>query len=79
MCTRCWLGHRSAVRNDAIEDVQVHFIIGRPQNASLAPAYQNAVRILGQVPFDNTVVKENQIDDDVDQIEGALRQHEKQA
>ena len=73
---RRWLGHLSAVKIGTREDVQVHFIVGRPQNASLVPAYRNAVEILRQVPFDNKVFDEEQIDDFVRQIEDEVRHHE---
>jgi hypothetical protein len=36
---RRWLGHLSAVKVGATDDVQVHFIVVRPQSASLVPAY----------------------------------------
>lgn len=73
---RRWLGHLSAVKVGASEDVQVHFIVGRPQNASLEPAYRNAMEILRQVPFDNDVFEEDQINDFVNRIEDEVRHHE---
>jgi hypothetical protein len=73
---RRWLGHLSAVKVGAKDDVQVHFIVGRPQSASLVPAYRNAVEILRQVPFDNEVFEDDQIDDFVSQIEEEVRHHE---
>jgi len=73
---RRWLGHLSAVKAGAVEDVQVHFIVGRPQSASLVPAYRNAMEILRQVPFDNDVFEEDQIEDFVNRIEDEVRHHE---
>lgn len=73
---RRWLGHLSAVKVGATEDVQVHFLVGRPQSASLVPAYKNAVDILRQVPFDNRVFEEDEIDDFVHEIEDEVRQHQ---
>lgn len=73
---RRWLGHLSAVKVGATEDVQVHFLVGRPQSASLVPAYKNALEILRQVPFDNRVFEEDQIDDFVNEIEDEVRQHQ---
>lgn len=73
---RRWLGHLSAVKVGATEDVQVHFLVGRPQSASLIPAYKNAVEILRQVPFDNRVFEEDQIDDFVHEIEDEVRQYQ---
>ena len=74
---RRWLGHLSAVKTGTTEDVQVHFIVGRPKNSYLVPAYQSAVEILSQVPFDNTVFDEDQIEDFVKQIEAEVRHHER--
>ncbi|RBP90265.1 DUF3037 domain-containing protein [Paenirhodobacter enshiensis] len=76
---RRWLGHLSAVKVGTTEDVQVHFLVGRPQDASLVPAYRNAVEILRQVPFENAVFEEDQIDDFVNQIEDEVRHHEGRA
>ena len=76
---RRWLGHLSAVKIGATEDLQVHFIVGRPQNSSLASAYRNAVEILRQVPFDNKVFDEDQIEEFVNQIEDEVRHHEGRA
>jgi hypothetical protein len=73
---RLWLGHLSAVRVGAIEDVQVHFLVGRPQSASLVRAYKDAVKILRQVPFDNRVFEEDQIDDFVREIKDEVRHHQ---
>jgi len=76
---RRWLGHLSAVQPGSTDDVQVHFFVGRPQNASLVPAYKNAVEILRQVPFDNDVFEDDQLDDFVNKIEDEVRHHEGRA
>ncbi len=73
---RRWLGHLSAVKVGATDDVQVNFIVGRPQSTSLVPAYRNAVEILRQVPFDNDIFDEEQIDDFVNRIQDEVRHHE---
>lgn len=74
---RRWLGHLAAVKVGATDDIQVHFLVGRPQSASLVPAYRNAMEILRQVPFENDVFEEDQIDAFVDRIEDEVRQHER--
>ena len=73
---RRWLGHLSAVKVGVTEDVQVHFLVGRPQSAPLVSAYKNAVKILRQVPFDNRVFEEDEIDEFVHGIEAEVRQHQ---
>ena len=72
---RRWLGHLSAVKVGATDDLQVHFLVGRPQNSSLIPAYRNALEILRQVPFENEVFEEDQIDYVVSRIEDEVRHH----
>jgi len=74
---RRWLGHLSAVKVGATEDLQVTFVVGRPQSTSLDPAYRNALAILRQVPFENHVYEEHQIDEFVDQISQEVRSHER--
>ena len=74
---RRWLGHLAAVKDGATDDVQVHFIVGRPRSASLTDAYENALEILRRVPFENNVFEENQIDDVVNRIEDDVREHER--
>jgi hypothetical protein len=74
---RRWLGHLSAVRDGATEEPHLHFIVGRPEQDALVPAYRSAIEILRQVPFDATIVEENQIDEVVHRIEDDLRSHER--
>lgn len=73
---RRWLGHLAAVNDGVTEDLQVHFIVGRPQREVLAPAYRNAVEILRRGPFQTAVFEDDQIDEVVHRIEDEVRQHE---
>ena len=73
---RRWLGHLAAVKDDAVDDVKVHFIVGRPQSESLTDAYKNALEILRRVPFETNVFEDNKIDDIVHRIEGEVSKHE---
>lgn len=72
---RRWLGHLAAVKDEANEDLQLNFIVARPQSVSLADAYENALGILRRVPFESSIFEENQIDDVVLRIEKELRDH----
>lgn len=74
---RKWLGHLSAVHDGAIEDVQVHFIVGRPRSEALVPAYRSAIEILKRIPFDNDVFEEEQVDEVVNRLEDEVREHER--
>lgn len=74
---RRWLGHLAAVKDDTNEDVQLHFIVARPQSESLTDAYENALAILHRVPFENNVFEENQIDDVVHRMEKEVSGYER--
>ena len=72
---RRWLGHLLAVHDGASEQIELHFLLGRPQDASLMNAYETAKAILEKVPFKKEVVDENDIDDLVASIESEYRAH----
>lgn len=70
---RRWRGHLAAVSEGCTEDLQVHFLPGTPRHQSLAPAYEDAKRILGGSPFAGQVMDETQVADFVDLIAGEYR------
>ncbi|MDE0390992.1 MAG: DUF3037 domain-containing protein [Rhodospirillales bacterium] len=72
---RRWLGHLAAVHDGASEQIELHFLLGRPQDASLMNAYETAKAILRKVPFKAEVVDENDADELVTSIESELRTH----
>ena len=73
---RRWLGHLAAVKDETAEAPQVHFIVGRPHQETLVPAYRRAIEILQRVPFENKVFEEDEIDEMVHRIEDEVRQHQ---
>lgn len=70
---RRWRGHLDAVAADNNETLCLHFLTGRPANASLAAAYETAKKILGGAPYASEVVDEENADDLADSIERAVR------
>lgn len=60
---RRWRGHLSAVNEGVSEEVQLHFLVGRPRNGSLIPAYMDAKAILSGSPFAPEVVDEEETDE----------------
>ena len=72
---RRWLGHLTAVHDGASEQIELHFLLGRPKDTSLMDAYERAKAILGKVPFNAEVVDENDIDDLVASIESEFHTH----
>ena len=72
---RRWRGHLAAVADGTTEQIDLHFLLGRPQNASLMSAYETAKAILGHARFAAEVVDENDTEDLVASIERAYRAH----
>ncbi len=72
---RRWRGHLSAVAEGTSEQVDLHFLLGRPQNAALQEAYRTAKTILEHAPFATEVVDEEDVDDLVASIEEEYRSH----
>lgn len=70
---RRWRGHLAAVSDGCTEVLQVHFLLGTPRHQSLAPAYEDAKRIVQGSPFADQVMDETQVDDFVDSIEREYR------
>lgn len=70
---RRWRGHLDAVAADNNETLHLHFLTGRPGNASLVPDYETAKKILEGASYASEVVDEENGDDLVDSIERAAR------
>ena len=72
---RRWLGHLAAVAEGASEQVDLHFLLGRPQNKALHEAYRTARAILERAPFPTEVVDEDNVEELVASIEKEYRSH----
>lgn len=70
---RRWLGHLSAVAVGNSDDLQLHFLVGRPMHESLLPAYETGKAILSGSPYACEVVDENHTDALVNSIEQEYR------
>ena len=70
---RRWRGHLAAVADGTSEWIDLHFLLGRPQNGSLMSAYETAKAILAHASFATDVVEENDIDAFVTSMERACR------
>ena len=68
---RRWRGHLAAVADGTSEPIDLHFLLGRPQDGSLMGAYETAKAILAHAPFATEAVDENDIDDFVASMESA--------
>ena len=69
---RRWRGHLAAVADGTSERIDLHFVLGRPQNGALMAAYETAKAILANAPFATEVVDENGIDAFVASMESAF-------
>ncbi|WP_170787100.1 DUF3037 domain-containing protein [Ruegeria lacuscaerulensis] len=72
---RRWRGHLDAVADGATEDFHLHFLLGKPENKALLPAYENAKGILQGSSFSPEVFEDAQIDELVNEIEDEYRAH----
>ena len=70
-----WRGHLSSVAEGARDDIELHFVLGRPQNTSLMRAYEGAKKILKGAKFATEVIDENDVDDLVNTLEDEYRAH----
>ena len=70
---RRWRGHLATVADGASERIDLHFLLGRPQNGSLMSAYETAKAILAHASFVTDVVEENDISALVASMERACR------
>ena len=55
-----WLGGLTSARSEA-DDLQVYFLVGRPQREELGEAYKGALRILAKVPVAHRIVEEHEV------------------
>ena len=53
-----WLGQMSSVK-DASEKFKIYLLLGEPQSESLRPAFDRAISILGKLPVDKEIVRED--------------------
>lgn len=74
---RRWRGHLSAVADGSSDEVELHFVLGRPQDADLMHAFDNAKQILAGARFAAEVIDENDLDDFVSSIEDEYRTHKR--
>jgi hypothetical protein len=72
---RRWLGHLAAVADGPSDQFKVYFILGKPQVASLLPAYESAKAILSRAPGAPAIFEDDQVDRLVSSIEDEYRAH----
>ena len=75
---RRWRGHLSAVAEGSSEEIDLHFVLGRPQSGSLLPAYETAKQILEHARFTTEVVEEGDVDELVATLEDEYYAHQRQ-
>lgn len=72
---RRWRGHLEAVHDGLKSDLELHFVVGAPQNPALQGAFQNALKILSEAAFRPKIYEETEIPQLVSKIEDEVREH----
>lgn len=72
-----WSGHLYHLRS-AQEDFKPYFIVGRPSDPKLSPAYAAAIKALKECPKEPEVFEEAQLDELVNLIEDEMCAHDAQ-
>ena len=76
---RKWRGHLSGVEDGSTEDIDLHFLLGRPQNPSLLSAYEAAKQILDGARWAKEVLDEQDVGRLVATLEDEYRAHRKES
>lgn len=71
-----WLGRITSVTSAGAKPFHVYFLVGRPQDDQLEPAYKSALSILGRMPGGHKVFEENQVDEFGREVAEEVRAHE---
>ncbi len=70
-----WLGQVMSVR-DAREQFKVYLLLGEPQQEALRPAFEKAVSILGKLPVENEIVREERAAEFSERFAHEIETHE---
>jgi hypothetical protein len=71
-----WVGHMYGLRHAEV-DFSPYFLVGRPGDPALAPAFERAISFLADAPGKHRprIIREEDIPDFVDEIDAAARAH----
>ncbi len=69
-----WLGRIASIAN-APDKFRMYFLVGQPQEDDLAEAYENAISILGKIPADKVIYREQQADELGDLLAKEVAEH----
>lgn len=70
-----WLGRIASVTSAGAEPFQVYFLVGKPLDGALQPAYENALSILNRMPGKHKVFEESQVDEFGREVAEQVRGH----
>jgi hypothetical protein len=70
-----WLG-RGVALNDAEDRFKIHFLLGEPRQEETKKAFENAIHLLGKMPGQKELVRENQLDQFAEHVAGEIGNHE---
>lgn len=69
-----WLGRITSVANTR-EKFRLYFLVGQPQEGDLATAFDGALSILGKVPVENMIFREQQVEELTETIAKEIAAH----
>lgn len=71
-----WVGHMVGLSNSE-EAFRPYFIVGKPSEAKLSPAYERAIAFLSEAPSPNApvVIREDEIESFVEELEQKMQHH----
>jgi hypothetical protein len=70
-----WLG-RGVALHDAKEKFKIHFLLGEPRQDETKKAFENAIHLLGKIPGQTELVRENQMERFAEDVVAQIGSHE---
>jgi len=70
-----WLG-RGVALHDARERFKIHFLLGEPRQDETRKAFENAIHLLGKIPGQKELVRENQMEPFAAHVAEQIGSHE---
>ncbi|HUD82049.1 MAG TPA: DUF3037 domain-containing protein [Candidatus Saccharimonadales bacterium] len=70
-----WLG-RGVALHDAKEKFKIHFLLGEPRQDETKKAFENAIHLLGKIPGEKELVRENAMEQFAEHVAEEIGSHE---
>ncbi len=70
-----WLG-RGVALHDAQEEFEIHFLLGEPRGDETGKAFENAIHLLGKIPGQKQLVRENELERFAERVAEEIGSHD---